>query len=267
MVNSCIGGSGSAETCNGIDDDCDGQVDEGFSPVATTCGLGACGAAGQKSCVNGKMVDSCTAGTPQSEGSTDVFGNETCSDQVDNDCDGLTDASDPDCPAALLLNMDLWAGNWFEIKSKVKCKTFGAPGSPGVKEQYVETGYMNIKGWDQDARTLQFDYYYYDKAMSAWETYPGDLHFFAGTNLRFLFWYAYSEELTETILTGEITGKSTKGLFRDDSISHATIKTLGGVYTESQSGYAKHSAGEETMTGKLIAEEDVPVPVSVRKRR
>ena len=67
---------GTAETCNGIDDNCDGQIDEGIAAVPTTCGVGACAAAGTSSCVAGVIVDSCTPGTPSTE---------VC-DGIDNDC-------------------------------------------------------------------------------------------------------------------------------------------------------------------------------------
>ncbi len=61
------------ETCNGLDDDCDGSVDE----VAIECGVGECLRAG--SCEDGSP--SCDPGPP----STDVC------DGLDNDCDGSTD--------------------------------------------------------------------------------------------------------------------------------------------------------------------------------
>jgi hypothetical protein len=73
------------------DPDCDGFVGE-----ATTCGEGACTATGNLICQNAGQADTCTPGNPGAEG---PFNNANCSDSVDNDCDGLTDASDPDCEA------------------------------------------------------------------------------------------------------------------------------------------------------------------------
>jgi hypothetical protein len=70
-------------TCNGVDDDCDGSVDEDYVPLNTTCGVGACAAAGRTSCVSGHVVDSCHEGTP---GASDA----TC-DGIDADCDGHVD--------------------------------------------------------------------------------------------------------------------------------------------------------------------------------
>jgi hypothetical protein len=71
-----------AEACNGQDDDCDGETDEGFAPF--TCGIGACQVT-VAACVNGR-VSACLPLEP----ATSVDG---CND-VDDDCDG---AIDEDC--------------------------------------------------------------------------------------------------------------------------------------------------------------------------
>ena len=70
-------------TCDGIDDDCDGQIDEDYAPAATSCGVGACAASGATSCVAGVVQDSCAAGTPAAD--------DTVCDGIDNDCNGETD--------------------------------------------------------------------------------------------------------------------------------------------------------------------------------
>jgi hypothetical protein len=80
--------------CNTIDEDCSGVADDGYAATPTSCGVGACAATGQLACQNGVIVDTCVAGTPGTEG---PLGDATCSDSIDNDCDGLTDLSDGDC--------------------------------------------------------------------------------------------------------------------------------------------------------------------------
>ena len=81
LVDSCEAGDGSAETCNGADDDCDGRTDEDIADQPTTCGVGACGAEGIERCTDGALVDDCAPGDPVAE---------TCNG-ADDDCDGTTD--------------------------------------------------------------------------------------------------------------------------------------------------------------------------------
>jgi len=65
------------ETCNGIDDDCDGTVDEGLTRACSS----SCGA-GTETCTNGGWLG-CTAPAPQAE---------VCNG-LDDDCDGQVDES------------------------------------------------------------------------------------------------------------------------------------------------------------------------------
>jgi hypothetical protein len=84
---SCIGGvvtlcdpmkGALLEACDGQDNDCDGEVDEGLG--TTGCGLGICL----------HTVENCVDGLPQLCNPIEGATQETC-DGVDNDCDGLAD--------------------------------------------------------------------------------------------------------------------------------------------------------------------------------
>jgi cysteine-rich repeat protein len=78
----CVPGTSLPEICNNIDDDCDGQIDEGLTR-ATTCGLGAC--------VGNTGIETCSVGTWIGNTCNPFNGAtaEVCDVQsVDEDCDG-----------------------------------------------------------------------------------------------------------------------------------------------------------------------------------
>jgi hypothetical protein len=94
-VQTCAGGQWGAcagqvlpgvETCDGLDNDCNGQVDEGLGTLS--CGVGACRRT-VAACAGGH-AGTCTPGAPSAE---------TC-DGVDNDCDGVVDNGNPGAGAA-----------------------------------------------------------------------------------------------------------------------------------------------------------------------
>jgi hypothetical protein len=80
-IDNCTAGTPTAEVCNGINDDCDNETDEGYVSQVTTCGVGECAATGVTSCVSGGVVDSCTPGSTTAE---------VCNGK-DDDCDGAID--------------------------------------------------------------------------------------------------------------------------------------------------------------------------------
>ncbi|MCB2182613.1 MAG: hypothetical protein KQH63_11335 [Desulfobulbaceae bacterium] len=86
------------ELCNGIDDDYDGEVDNGFF-VGDPCtaGIGECEREGVLVC-DKPTTTLCSAspGTAQSENTPGIG---VCVDNKDNDCDGFIDVADSGCSA------------------------------------------------------------------------------------------------------------------------------------------------------------------------
>ncbi len=91
MYGDCIPTNGAIpETCNGIDDDCDGVADEDvcactpLAPRPCLTGLpGACSAGNQTCTADGRGFGSCLP--------TSAPGPDVCGDGIDNDCDGNAD--------------------------------------------------------------------------------------------------------------------------------------------------------------------------------
>ena len=107
QVKVCMGGNGWVEpeyasvvafwldedvACDGVDNDCDGAVDEGDT---VTCGVGACLRSFDRYCDAGQLINECTPGEPIGE---------ICGDGVDNDCDGETDEIEDEIEGEICLD-------------------------------------------------------------------------------------------------------------------------------------------------------------------
>ncbi len=77
---SAVAGAPVAETCNGVDDDCDGTVDN-IPSMACTAGVGGCQRSGTMACSGTMAACNAVAGSPVTE---------TCN-AVDDDCNGMVD--------------------------------------------------------------------------------------------------------------------------------------------------------------------------------
>lgn len=86
-----------AESCDGRDNDGDQLIDEDFPDLGNLCasGIGPCQRVGIRICAANGRETACSAvavpGSP--EGATSA----SCFDDIDNDCDGFTDAQDAGC--------------------------------------------------------------------------------------------------------------------------------------------------------------------------
>ena len=126
VLDSCAPGTPAASdaTCDGIDDDCSGAVDEDYASIPTACGVGACAATGTTSCVSGAVLDSCAPGTPAAS-------DATC-DGIDNDCSGAVDEDYASIPTACGVGACAATGTTSCVSGAVLDSC--APGTPAASD-------------------------------------------------------------------------------------------------------------------------------------
>lgn len=125
------------EKCDGVDNDCNGMVDDGAMGVGMACNTGQPGvcAAGTTTCTGGAIV--CAPNTMATA--------EVC-DGIDNDCDGQVDNGNPGGGMACGPSLGACTTQTACVNGAIVCRgTFvgptgvGAPGNPGTQALPVST--------------------------------------------------------------------------------------------------------------------------------
>jgi RHS repeat-associated protein len=82
---SCVPGPAapSDTSCDAVDDDCDGAMDDDYPVHGTICGIGLCSASGSERCVGGQVIDTCLPGA--------ALATDAMCDGLDENCNGSTD--------------------------------------------------------------------------------------------------------------------------------------------------------------------------------
>ncbi|MDH5670854.1 MAG: MopE-related protein [Myxococcales bacterium] len=125
----CMGDTRPAtEICNGLDDNCDGLIDNGVSD-ATDARIGQpCGDKNSGECSFGTQV--CAGGSIQCSGYNGPT-DELC-DGLDNDCDGLTDEGNPEGGAACGSNIGACSQGAFQCSAGTLVCTGGVTAAPEI---------------------------------------------------------------------------------------------------------------------------------------
>lgn len=139
---------GAAEVCDGIDNDCnDGTADgSGEGVKFNTKQFGNCAGTRQR-CVGVAWADDySTAAGYQAEEDNPV---NLCGDVIDNDCDSLTDAIDPDC-AGTCLGLNVNESLWYVASVDPDCNQCDFDGDNDGDQGMSSTGRswtVDYQGW------------------------------------------------------------------------------------------------------------------------
>jgi putative metal-binding protein/CARDB protein len=100
--NECVGEiTPTVETCDDLDNDCDGTIDEELTQQ-TTCGIGACeNTKGIETCNLGLWINDTCNPFKKAKAENNI---EKCNDNIDNDCDSKSDIDDTDCVDLKIVN-------------------------------------------------------------------------------------------------------------------------------------------------------------------
>jgi len=110
----CVVDLHAEEVCNGLDDDCNGAVDDGDPGAGATCATGTPGTCAQGSlhCVDGELA--CVPSRGPSP--------EICN-QLDDDCNGIVD-DDPACLRRIFVTSQFYTGDLGGLEgADAKCQT------------------------------------------------------------------------------------------------------------------------------------------------
>jgi len=155
------------------------------------------------------------------------------------------------------VNMGVWAGKWF--KMNMKNKGYYTEGSGLSNDRETIVRYLRIQSWDPANKVLQAALYEQDPQTGRWASQSLPLHYIAGNPLNFRFQSQVTGD-SEYAFSGRIRGTEVGGV-----LENARLKTLGGYHLQinDEPSSEEHWAGWLTITGKMIQEEDVPVPADV----